>query len=191
MECKNIREKLQKARMLLKEESISKTGYNNYNRQHYFTLQDIEPPITKVCNEIGMTPIVTYTSDSATLTIYDWDSDETIVVTSPMVTINDEKISAIQSLGSIETYQKRYLLSNAFALVEETEEKGESTDFHDIMIIKERLEAQVTQALKKGIELNDLISKMGLQNEKTYMSYLNACVVLDKAEKKLREILKK
>lgn len=187
--AKSINEKLQEARILLKKENIEKSGYNSFNKQKYFTLGDIEPPITRVCSQVRITPIVTYTNEVATLTIYDWDSEQTLIITSPMITQNDSKMNAIQNLGSIETYEKRYLLSNTFALVEENEEKTETTNYHDIMIIKQRIETLMTDLMKMGYDMGEVITKCGLKDEKQYMQYLNACGVIDKVEKNMRVLL--
>lgn len=189
VEKKSIYEKLQEARMLLKKKDIKKSGYNSFNRQNYFTLSDIEPPITEVSAEVRMTPIVTYNNEFATLTIYDWDSSETITATSPMVIPKDSKMNEIQVLGSAETYQKRYLLANVYSLIEEGEEKNETTGYHDIMVIKGRLETLMTDLMKKGYDMGEVISKIGLKDEKQYMSYLNACGVINTLENNMRVLI--
>lgn len=188
-EKKNIYRKLQEARLLLKKKEIKKSGYNSFNRQNYFTLSDIEPPIIEVSIEVRITPIVTYSNEFATLTIYDWDSTDTIVANSPMVIPKDSKMNEIQVLGSAETYQKRYLLANVYSLIEESEEKNETTGYHDIMIIKQRIETLMTDLMKKGYDMNEIISKIGLKDEKQYMGYLNACGVINTLENNMRVLM--
>ena len=188
-EVKNIYRKLQEARIKLKDENIKKSGKNTFTKVGYHTLQDILPPITKVCNEVGITPRITFTNEMATLTIYDWDSDQTIEFTSPMVQQKDSKMNEIQILGSIETYQRRYLLIGAFSIVEEDEEVADNLSYHDILSVKNRIEVFMTDLLKKGYDMADVVTKCGLKDEKQYMSYLNACGVIDKLEKNMRIIL--
>lgn len=188
-ETKNIYRKLQEARVKLKEENITKSGKNTFTKVGYYTLQDILPPITKVCNEVGITPRITFTKEMATLTIYDWDSEQTIEFTSPMVDQKDSKMNEIQILGSLETYQRRYLLIGAFSIVEEDNEVSDSLEFHNIMSVKNRIEVVMTDLMKKGYDMNDVITKCGLKDEKQYMQYLNACGVIKKLEDNMRILL--
>lgn len=186
---KNLKQKLQEARMLLKEENITKSGKNSFTKVGYYTLQDILPPITRVCYKVGMTPLVTFDKEVATLTIYDWDSDETLTATSPMVEQKDTKMNEIQILGSLETYQRRYILQNVFDIVEEDNEVADNLSYHDIMAVKNRMEVLMTDLMKKGYDMSEVVTKCGLKDEKQYMGYLNACGVIDKIEKNMRVLL--
>lgn len=188
-QTKNIYRKLQEARVKLKDENIKKSGKNTFTKVGYHTLQDILPPITKVCNEVGITPRITFTNEMATLTIYDWDSDQTIEFTSPMVQQKDSKMNEIQILGSLETYQRRYLLIGAFSIVEEDEEVSDNLSYHDVMSVKNRIEVLMTDLMKKGYDMADVVSQCGLKNEQQYMQYLNACGVIKKLEDNMRVLL--
>lgn len=188
-ETKNIKQKLQEARMLLKKENITKSGKNSFTKVGYYTLSDILPPITRVCHEVRMTPLVTFDKDVATLTIYDWDSEETLSATSPMVEQKDGKMNEIQILGSLETYQRRYILQNVFDIVEEDNEMADSLEFHNIMSVKNRIEVLMTDLMKKGYDMSDVITQCGLKDEKQYMQYLNACGVIKKLEDNMRVLL--
>jgi hypothetical protein len=188
-EVKNLKQKLQEARMLLKKEDIKKSGKNSFTKVGYYTLQDILPPITRVCHEVRMTPLITFDKEVATLTLYDWDSDETITATSPMVEQKDGKMNEIQILGSLETYQRRYILQNVFDIVEEDNEVSDNLSYHDIMAVKNRIEVLMTDLMKKGLDMADVITKCGLKDEKQYMQYLAACGVIDKVEKNMRVLL--
>ena len=188
-EMKSLKQKLQEARMMLKEENITKSGKNSFTKVGYYTLQDILPPITRVCHKVGMTPLVTFDKDVATLTIYDWDSDETLTATSPMVEQKDSKMNEIQILGSLETYQRRYILQNVFDIVEEDNEVADNLSYHDIMAVKNRIEVLMTDLMKRGYDMVEVVTKCGLKDEKQYMNYLNACGVIDKVEKNMRVLL--
>lgn len=188
-ETKSLKEKLQEARMLLKKENITKSGKNSFTKVGYYTLSDILPPITRVSYEVRMTPLVTFDKDVATLTIYDWDSDEVLTATSPMVEQKDGKMNEIQILGSLETYQRRYILQNVFDIVEEDNDVSDSLEFHNIMSVKNRIEVVMTDLMKKGYNMNDVITKCGLKDEKQYMQYLNACGVIKKLEDNMRILL--
>lgn len=189
IEPKNVRQKLQEARMLLKEEKMNKSGKNTFTKINYFTLDDIEPAIIKVCSMVGITPVVTFTKEVALLTIFDWDSEDKIEFTSPMVEQKDGKMNEIQTLGSLQTYYRRYLYAICFTLSEENEEKQDTLAYHDIMAVKNRIEVLMTDLMKKGYDMNEVITKIGLKDEKQYLGYLNACGVIDKLEKNMRVIL--
>lgn len=189
-EKKNLKQKLQEARMLLKTKQIKKTGQGGMSKNGYFTLGDVEPYITEVCNEIGITPVFTFDKELATLTLYDWDSEDTIKFTSVMVDGSDSKMAQVQFVGSQMTYQKRNLYFCAFSVSEETDEKVDTTGWHDILVIKQRLETTMTDLMKEGYEVDDIIKKIGLKDEKQYMQYLNACTVINTIENNMRCLLK-
>ena len=186
---KNLKQKLQEARMLLKTKQIKKTGQGGMSKNGYFTLGDVEPYITEVCNEIGITPVFTFDKELATLTLYDWDSEDTIKFTSVMVDGADSKMAQVQFVGSQMTYQKRNLYFCAFSISEETDEKVDTTGWHDILVIKQRIETTMTDLMKKGYEVDDIIKKIGLKDEKQYMSYLNACTTINTIENNMRVLL--
>lgn len=188
-EIKNLKQKLQEARMLLKERPIKRTGSGGMSKNGYFTLGDVEPHIIEVSNQVGITPVFTFDKELATLTLYDWDSDETIKFTSVMVDGSDSKMAQVQFVGSQMTYQKRNLYFCAYSISEENDEKVDSTGWHDILVIKQRLETTMTDLMKKGYKVDDIIKKIGLKDEKQYMSYLNACTTINTIESNMRVLL--
>ena len=50
-------------------------------------------------------------------TIYDMESSDTLVFTSPMVESEVKGATKIQNLGAVETYQRRYLYMTAFEIM--------------------------------------------------------------------------
>lgn len=188
-EKKNLKQKLQEARMLLKEMNITKSGKNTFTKVGYYTLQDILPPIREACYKVRITPLTTFSNEVATLTIYDWDSDEVLSMTSPMVEQKDSKMNEIQILGSLETYQRRYCLQNVFDIVEEDTTPSDNLAYHDIMAVKNRIEVLMTDLMKKGYDMSEVVQKSGLKDEKQYMQYLNACGVIKKLEDNMRVLL--
>ena len=189
MENKSIEQKLQEARMLLKEEPIKKSGKNSFTKVNYYTLQDIQPAVTKVCNTVRITPTISFNNDVATLIIRDWDSEKTLEFTSPMVEQKDSKMNEIQILGSLETYQRRYLIQNVFEIVEEEDGVQDNLQYHDIMAVKNRIEVLMSDLMKKGYDMNEVITKAGLKDDKQYLGYLNACGVISKFENNMRVLL--
>lgn len=138
----SIYAKLAKARMMLQETPLQKSGRNHFikikalvNRNGretyddvampYFELGDFLPHINRIFQELGLCGITSFTTESATLTIFDAESDGKIEFTSPMPPVPTQgKNGAIasnnlmQSIGALETYQRRYLYVMALEIVE-------------------------------------------------------------------------
>ena len=124
---KNVYQKLLEARVLFLEEDVKKSGKNMKMSYKYFELQDIVPVALPIFHKVGLLPVVTFENDMATMTITNVDNpSEYINFTSPMREIEPiisaktggEVTNAIQRLGSVETYQRRYLYMVALDIVE-------------------------------------------------------------------------
>ena len=113
-----VHKKLMVARMRLQGSELKKSGHNKFAGYQYFELGDFLPQINKIFHEEGLCGVVSYTKDYADLTITDVNDGTTIVVTSPMVEANLKGAHAIQNLGAVETYQRRYLWMTAMEIVE-------------------------------------------------------------------------
>ena len=77
------------------------------------------PRVNEIFEELKMCAVVRYSSELATLTIYDCEKDESIEFTSPMVQKALPSGTEIQNLGAIQTYQRRYLYLTALEIVED------------------------------------------------------------------------
>ena len=124
---KNVLQKLLEARVLFMEEDVKKSGKNMKMSYKYFELQDIVPVALPIFRKVGLLPVTTFTNEEATMTVYNVDNPgEYINFTSPMREIEPiisnktggEVTNAIQRLGSVETYQRRYLYMVALDIVE-------------------------------------------------------------------------
>ncbi len=124
---KNVYQKLLEARVLFMEEDVKKSGKNMKMSYKYFELQDIVPVATPIFQKVGLLPVTTFMDDVAMMTIIDVDNpSDCINFTSPMREIEPiistktggEVTNAIQRLGSVETYQRRYLYMIALDIVE-------------------------------------------------------------------------
>ena len=109
--------KLQAARHQLLNSGIEKSGHNKFSNYHYFELGDFIPAAHKIFHEIGLCGVVRF-AETATLTVYDTESDGSVEFTTPVVYAENAKGQAIQSLGSTHTYIRRYLWLMALELVE-------------------------------------------------------------------------
>jgi len=114
----NVYKKLQKARIKLQQTELKKSGKNKFAGYEYFELGDFLPAIQRICDEVGLCGVVSYDEHNAHLTIHDTDGDGTIVFSSPMSSAELKGCHAVQNLGAVQTYLRRYLWTNAFEIVE-------------------------------------------------------------------------
>jgi hypothetical protein len=113
-----VHKKLMQARVELQAMPLKKSGHNKFAGYNYFELGDFLPQVNSIFNRIGLCSVVSFDAEYASLTITDVDDGTMIVITSPMVESSMKGASAIQSLGGLQTYQRRYLYMCACDLVE-------------------------------------------------------------------------
>ena len=113
-----VHKKLMQARVELQAMPLKKSGHNKFAGYNYFELGDFLPQVNAIFNRIGLCSVVSFDAEYASLTITDVDDGTMIVITSPMVESNMKGASPIQSMGGIQTYQRRYLYMCACDLVE-------------------------------------------------------------------------
>jgi hypothetical protein len=114
----NVFEKLNEARIRFQNANVKKSGKNSYAGYTYYELADILPAINKIAQELKFSCIVNFTPDLATLDFVDCEKNEKITFTSPMSEASLKGCHAVQNLGAVETYIKRYLYQNCFEIVE-------------------------------------------------------------------------
>lgn len=116
-----VYKKLQEARNRLNKISLSKSGKNAFAKFNYFELGDFMPAVTGIFNDVGLCGVVSFTTDTAYLTIYDVDGEERsfVTFTSPLVMASMDRVQPIQLMGSSHTYFRRYLYLMALDLVEQ------------------------------------------------------------------------
>lgn len=122
----NIYQKLIEARHQFLEAGVEPSGKHIQLEFKYFELKDIVPVATRIFKDLGLVSLVSFNKEEATMTVVNCDSpEEQIVFTSPMREINvivsntgKQVTNEIQTLGSMETYQRRYLYLMALDVVE-------------------------------------------------------------------------
>ena len=117
--------KLAEARVLLQNKKLKKTGKNAFAGFDYYQLQDFIPEVNVIFKDLGLIGIFNITAENgnidegvATLRIVDVEKGEEVVFTSPTANANLKGCTAIQSLGGVHTYMKRYLYQNALEITE-------------------------------------------------------------------------
>lgn len=114
----SFHKKLMEARIRLQGMKLSKSGKNSYAGYEYFELGDFLPQTMQIFNEIGLCGIISFTADTASLTITDTESNTSTVITSPMAAASLKGCHEVQNLGATQTYLRRYLWVAAMEIVE-------------------------------------------------------------------------
>ena len=114
----NVYGKLQKVSVELQSKTLKKSGHNKFAGFKYFELADFLPTVNELFLQNGLCGYVSFDKENATLVISDTETDEQVFVQSPMVEISMKGANAIQNLGAVETYQRRYLYMSALGIVE-------------------------------------------------------------------------
>lgn len=123
----NVYQKLLKAREMFLQADVQKTGKNMHLSFKYFELDDIVPTATRIFSEVGLIPIVNFTSDVATMKIVNIDNpdEEYIPFVAPFNQIapiisnaGKQATNEMQALGSSITYMRRYLYMIALDICE-------------------------------------------------------------------------
>lgn len=113
-----VYKKLQEARILLQNTKLNKSGKNKFAGYEYFELGDFLPHIQKICKDVGLCGVVSFTDETAYLTIHDTEGEGFVTFTSPMSTASLKGCHDVQNLGAVQTYLRRYLWTNAFEISE-------------------------------------------------------------------------
>ncbi len=114
----SVYKKLQEARVILHKTQLNKSGKNKFAGFSYFELADFIPQVTEIFNKVGLCGVVSFTNDTAYLTVHETEGDGFISFTSPLVMAENAKGQAIQSLGSTHTYFRRYLWLMCMEIIE-------------------------------------------------------------------------
>jgi hypothetical protein len=118
-----VYKKLQQARLKLQSTQLKKSGKNKFAGYEYFELGDFLPTIQTIFAEVGLCGTVSFGTEIATLTIVDTDATTDtqpnfVLFSSPMSTAELKGCHAIQNLGAVQTYLRRYLWVSAMEIVE-------------------------------------------------------------------------
>lgn len=116
---KTLFEKIQCVRVGLQKTEVKKSGkMNGREGKPYLELADFTPQLNELMLAERFTAIVNFTAAEATLTAYDFDSEQTFTITSPMREVKVTGCNDMQNLGAVETYQRRYLYMAMFDIAE-------------------------------------------------------------------------
>ena len=114
----SVHKKIMQARVSLQQSKLTKSGNNKFAGYKYFELGDFLPAAQQIFVELGLCGIVSFGAEEATLTITDTEDNSQLVITSPMSTAALKGCHAVQNLGAVQTYIRRYLWVAALEIVE-------------------------------------------------------------------------
>lgn len=115
----NVYMRLNEARERFHSAEIKKSGHNKFAGYSYFELKDFIPPALRIFKEVGLTSVIRYEHEMATMEIVNTDKpEERIVITSPMSEAALKGCHPVQNLGAVTSYIRRYLWSTALELIE-------------------------------------------------------------------------
>jgi len=115
----NVYQKLNVARSEFHTSKLKKSGHNKFANYYYFELGDFIIPALEIFGKVGLTSVISFGTETATMTIINNDlPDERIVISSPMSTAALKGCHEVQNLGAVQTYIRRYLWVAALEIVE-------------------------------------------------------------------------
>lgn len=115
----NIYEKLQTARVTLQNKKLKKTGKNKFSGFTYFELADFMPAINQIFLDLKICSNFSIKDKTAVLEIINSETpEEKSIFMMPTCDLELKGCTAIQALGGVNTYCRRYLYLNALEIVE-------------------------------------------------------------------------
>jgi hypothetical protein len=115
----NIYSKLQKCRVELQEMKLKKSGENAFAKFKYYELADFLPQVNDLFDKYNLFSNFSIREGMAFLKVVNAEKiDEVETFESPIENVELKGCTAIQGLGAVHTYMKRYLYLNALEIVE-------------------------------------------------------------------------
>jgi hypothetical protein len=111
--------RLKKARVLLQNMNLKKSGRNAHAKFSYYELSDFMPAVNDIFDQLDLISVFVMEPEKASLTISDADNlDDKIVFSMPMKESKIPGCTEIQCLGGAQTYMRRYLYLAALEITE-------------------------------------------------------------------------
>ena len=163
----NVYQKLNEAREQFHKAKLKKSGHNKFANYYYFELGDFVIPALEIFKQIGLTSIISFGKEEASMTIVNNDKPEDrIILTSPMSSAALKGCHEVQNLGAVQTYLRRYLWVAALEIVEHDALDGtvgsdkktiKPTDGVIVSKDRQNIIADVSIAIADRINADDLI----------------------------------
>ena len=156
----NVFEKLQSARVKLQNAKLKKTGKNAYAGFNYFELADFIPTVNNIFDELKLCSNFSILEGVAKLTIINSEKPEELTTfTMPTTELQLKGCTAIQALGGVNTYCRRYLYLNALEIVENDllDGKAGTFDKEEPKKVKTNNDVDIIEGLKACDNMANLV----------------------------------
>ena len=114
----NLYHKIAKIKGEMAKAKLPKTGYNGYTKFNYFQLDDFEPILEKLCSDYGVVTFFQFGIDFASMIVVNADNPEQNVEIKCPASISGKTGNAMQDIGAMQTYARRYLFMSFFGITE-------------------------------------------------------------------------
>ncbi len=173
----SIYRKLANARKSFHSKKLTKSGQNKFAGYKYFELGDFVSAGMDCLEAEGLVPVISFDAEYAKMTVFDTESDSSIVITSPMAEAQLKGCHPIQNLGAVETYQRRYLWVALLEIIE-----------HDALDSSEPLKEPAKPSKAQIKKLTDAIANANRDQSKL-LAYYEANSVEDLTADQIKEAL--
>lgn len=190
----NVYRALQTMRVGLQEKDLKKTGHNSYSNYDYFELSDFLPEINKLALENDVVCIYEITDKDAILHIADMeDYENRIDFRIPIAELTLKGANAIQNVGGLTTYTRRYLYMIAFEIAESDEfdpnQQNQDTGTEEVnkqLISDKDVTALCSLIEKKGVTNESVLDRYHVNtfNELTFAQFNSAMKILSSMKDK-------
>lgn len=117
----SIFEKIQKIKCELLDCNLKKSGHNKFAGYDYYELSDLMPDIIRLCEKHNLCTKINFFENRAELVAIDYETRENpekTAIECPTAELQIKGANAIQALGGVQTYVRRYLYMALFDITE-------------------------------------------------------------------------
>lgn len=119
-ESKSIYEKLAEMRVELQAKKLIKTGKNTYSKYEYYELSDFLPSCNSIAAQHKTLFKFAINENTASLTLINLENLEDVIEFSiPTASVSIQGATAMQNIGAVTTYARRYLYMIAMEISED------------------------------------------------------------------------
>ena len=119
-ESKSIYEKLAEMRVELQAKKLIKTGKNTYSKYEYYELSDFLPSCNSIAAQHKTLFKFAINENTASLTLINLENLEDVIEFSiPTANVSIQGATAMQNIGAVTTYARRYLYMIAMEISED------------------------------------------------------------------------
>lgn len=173
---KNVLEKLQEARAIIKKSDLKKAGRNDYSKFDYYTPEQVEVLVEHACSKTNAIVLCNLRADEfglfQTLDFVDLDSEEKLTFEMRTKHGSITATNETQQMGGTDTYSERYIKMKVFQI------KDNNLDI-DSQDNRQKVKQGVRQEVKPVdprktdiVKLCKQLGFSGVETEKAYNMFI-------------------